>query len=687
MASGSIDFRSNQIQTNKIIASGSTGTNAKILIYDVSADIGGASANQGIINPNAFSTSSIGNDVFVYISGSSGSIGTDTPGALVAGGDVLISGTLYVLGSASLPISGIGIIGNPESGTEYLNGLYTDFTPTTRTGIPVDRFNKVLSSLCPSPAPTLDDIGVSDTGASGKLSFGTSNAIATYTDATGTGSLPAVDVNGAYSVTAFSNDLRRGIFNATTTINGDLNDDVSEDSPNYPAKSFGNAELGIIIGELNGSEILMLDLTSTSGAITSSTGGGSFIAVSPSNTGSFPNGDPFDLFIHRTGVWSIHPNDQQNGWNVLKVVHQTTSGSEGSKNFTNYVAWVVDADATAITATNNRFDPSTPSMAGSVFLSGIEYYTGGTCTYKVDINNAYKNTYSSGNAITFSNTGMTISSQAIPDINTGAGEDETKVISVTGSATITSTKILNSYVRARISVADPLSDQLTNGGVTDINNILLYNLSGSSTSTNLVEDFRNEGWRLTGSSGFDNQSDIAANKFVSTTDRNGYGELFVYNERLVGQPSLANSGDFSGIANGPAGNVDYSSLPPGGYSYIRYFTNETGGSKSNFDLYLTGSGTIVTSSAGVDESAANIFVEIKIPGQSTGWLTLRPFSSPEPWGDGKGCLNGDLDSSLDAKNSITFGGKSVPDNDSMVVRLTASGSFSGYVSRMEVAWS
>jgi hypothetical protein len=79
------DFRASQIQTNKIISSGSTGTNAKLLIYDIAAD--GSPTNQGNINTAVFSTSSIGNDIYAYFSGSESS-------KTCFGGGIVVSGSL-----------------------------------------------------------------------------------------------------------------------------------------------------------------------------------------------------------------------------------------------------------------------------------------------------------------------------------------------------------------------------------------------------------------------------------------------------------------------------------------------------------------------------------------------------------------------------------------------------------------
>ena len=90
-----IDFRASQIQTNKLIASGTTGTSAKLLVYPLAAE--GTPANQGVINSAIFNTSAIGTDVFVYFSGSTGSRGVNSSyGTAVFGGDMVISGTLKI---------------------------------------------------------------------------------------------------------------------------------------------------------------------------------------------------------------------------------------------------------------------------------------------------------------------------------------------------------------------------------------------------------------------------------------------------------------------------------------------------------------------------------------------------------------------------------------------------------------
>ena len=91
-----IDFRADQVQTNKIIVTGSTPQNT-LLIYGIGAD--GSPPNQGIIKPSIFDTGSIGTDVFLFVSGViGGKDGTDA-GITVIGGDLHISGNLSIDGT------------------------------------------------------------------------------------------------------------------------------------------------------------------------------------------------------------------------------------------------------------------------------------------------------------------------------------------------------------------------------------------------------------------------------------------------------------------------------------------------------------------------------------------------------------------------------------------------------------
>ena len=83
-----IDFRSDQVQTSKIIVTGNTPQKT-LLIYGIAAD-DPLARNQGNIDPSVFVTSSIGEDVFLFVSGSSNA-------KTLFGGDVKTSGSFRSL--------------------------------------------------------------------------------------------------------------------------------------------------------------------------------------------------------------------------------------------------------------------------------------------------------------------------------------------------------------------------------------------------------------------------------------------------------------------------------------------------------------------------------------------------------------------------------------------------------------
>jgi hypothetical protein len=92
----SVDFRADQVQTSKIIVTGSTPQKT-LLIYGIDAD--DAPANQGNIDQTVFDTSVIGSDVFLFVSGGINARGGSDPWITAFGGDLHISGNLTVDGT------------------------------------------------------------------------------------------------------------------------------------------------------------------------------------------------------------------------------------------------------------------------------------------------------------------------------------------------------------------------------------------------------------------------------------------------------------------------------------------------------------------------------------------------------------------------------------------------------------
>ena len=586
------------------------------------------------------------------------------------------------------PVSANGqvAIGAAEDGT-YADGLFTDFTETTEVGTAVDRFNEILKALSPAPAPDLDDIDSNDTGQSAELSFGSSFSIPGYVSASGIGGFSAVDQDGTFSVTSAGNDLRRGVFNGSTTIDGDLNEDVAQDGINYPANAFGEGNLGTLFLEVNGSNIHSTDLTTfTSGDDLNANGSGFNLSITSS--AQFPDTTELDTFQHRTGTWKVHPNDQNEyGWNYARVKH--TVGS--STKTTNYVTWVNDPSAS--NAANDVFistEQSTgPTLTGTNYISGVKYFTTGSGTYTASIDNAYINVYSSAaDAISYNETRIDpISSEAIPALS---GANPTSSITVQKNYTLPSnTRILNQDCTISTTVKKPFRSDVTSNGIT-FNNFLYNNESNTSTLTS--ETFRKENYRVKAAA-------YATQGSVPTTSGDtGYWEdgsfnlgnvdlsteegLLVYNRRLCSPTNATyslNGGDFDGaVFLGPAFNADYSAIASStSLTFYRIFRNTSGGSVFQFDLNIQGTGTLVSS-----PTTGNQFkMEFRLPTNSgTGFGTA--------WLDGTDTtyVVGAVDTSLDLTNTYTTLTQGISNNDYIVVRVTARGDWSGFIDAMSVTF-
>ena len=610
------------------------------------------------------------------------------------------AGILQDLGSGVVALT--GSIGPAEDGT-YSDGLFPTFTTSTPIGTAVDRFNEVLKALSPAPAPDLDNINAVETGVYSKLSFGTSNAVGGYTDVAASAGLgAAVDVNGAYQVTTASNNVRMATFTGGTHMTGTLNSDVapsnySNGNTNYFTSSFGDADNGVLRLMVNGSNIKEIDLTVNSigdGVPGSGTGtyinanGSGFLSFSQTGSAVFEDGKTLTFFQHRTGKYTVSTLDQRDGWNYIRVLHVLS----GSTKQTNYMEWVNDSNANALAATNGVVEDF--DLGKGIYISGIQYYVSGTANYKVDVANVYRNVYSG--SVSFNPTNCSISSQAIPALDTGAGENNLTILKVTGSATITSTTLLNQTIASSVNVTHPLKSNLSSGGSSTSGGILLY--SASNDSTVLVETFKRENYRITSAS-YDSQASVTAaaaswNSVLhlssSTSQSDG---LVFYNQKMYAPINSLLSGDFRNSTDGgsityaPSGNPNYSGLNSGTKTFYRYFQNTSGGVKRDFSVDIDGSGTLVQQ--GNANNTTRLSMMFKLPdagSYQTGWLDITKTFETGSYSDAAGCLFGSLDSSLDAVNIATFGTQSIDNNEYITMKIEADASWTGYVDDITVSF-
>lgn len=592
-----------------------------------------------------------------------------------------------------------GTIGAAEDG-DYTDGLYTDFVTTTPVGTAIDRFNEVLKILAPSPAPALTEINYDNSaGVSAKLSFGASAAITDYTSSGTAAGFDAVDIGEIYESDTSGSNFRLGIYDGTTDITGFLNYSTVESVQNgyfsYSNDAFGNANEGTLKLELNGTVIHSVALSGlagsgnpNSGSANSLTGDSGFTNISVTASSFDGNNSEWYIFKHRTAKFKIDINEQLTGWNYARVIH--TIGSTDYE--TNYVEWINDPSGAVndLSISNARIEDITTE--GSVYLSGVKYNTQLTASYKGELNNIYRNVYPTGTPVTFNSTRATTpSAQALTDLTAGSN-DETAFFPITGTFNLIGILNPSQTIGQGISVTHPLKANLVNQGSATATGFLIYD-STPPTTTNLIEPFINEDNRITSGS-YDTQLSASSGTWdsevhLTSSGLSGYNDGLVqigtsqYSGRLYSPiaSALPNSGDFSALANGDAGNPDYSS-ETGTRTYFRKIQNTSGATKYDMEISTTKNGTTFNNSA---LGTSNAHFYIKIPGV-TGWMDISQNFTYGSITDGDGALINGASNDVDSGNNthhITFGTASVAANEYVVIKMEADESWTGYLAQLQ----
>ena len=634
----------------------------------------------------------------VFNTGLSGSLTTLADGSpFISGGEGLLvstgsNGALTI--ACTHTIEGSTIIGPPEDGN-FSDGLFSDFSSVTLTGTVVDRFNEVLKSLAPSPAPQVSNIDCNQSGQPCRISYDTSNILSSYTPVGTSTGFAAINVNDKFNSGTSGLNVRKGVFNSSTPIRGDINESISSDihssgEINYPNNSFGDANKGSLKLEVNGVVLHSVSLddsslgTGSPGSGTAeslNSAGSGFTHMSELATSTFSDGSSLDLFQHRTARYVVASEDQRNGWNILKIIHEIDS----VQITTNSVEWLMESNTDAITLSASSL--ASLSMLGSNTISGVTYHTGGTAQYTVSVQNAYRNVYTADNNITFNSSNCTSAHVPVPQIDLGVGEDEAKEITITTQSTINQNILLNEAISTAVNIDHPTKSNINAGAQETISGLLVYNIADSSTK--LSENFSGEDYRLEASEYITQGHVINASNIwdshESLNDKNG---MMVYNQKLISPRASLNNGNFTAVANGPTSNVDYSGITAGTRTYYRKVQNTSGGSQSDLSIVINGSGSIMQHGSSYGTSGISICAKIPTTtsSQTTGWMDLsQPFATGQ-YSTGDGCLQGSLDSSLNATNIMTFGTKFLNDSEYIVIKIECDATFTGHISSIMVDW-
>jgi len=583
--------------------------------------------------------------------------------------------------------SGSTVLGPARNGT-YLDGLFP-FSPSTPVGYAVDDINELLVALVPPSAPILSDwTGNVANDVNGKLSFDTLNPIGGYTPADSIGITNPKSVDDLWSI----NGKRLGIHDATSdNITGVLNEQVTANPNNaYNENTFGDANKGVLNLILNNVLIDTLDLTSSSSGISSLN-----ITVSSMMPSLFPTGAKFNDFINRTGSWSLsvtHPNAVL-GYNYVVLEHDL--GFE--QRLLDRYDFIIDGNITNTSFSGESLNSLV--MSGTKYLSGIQYHTGGQANYDIIISNLYRNTYySDGDAITHQGNSnsygllLTAPQQALTPC--GGNENQQVIISGKTATIINSGKRLikgsiSLNTTAKRTVQGSNSTTL-NQPANTINNILLDNISSSSTDT--IEDFNDEQKRLVSNLTYNTITEVSttgtwnSQNWLLTPGINGASIGYEDGLQIIDGKLVYPTVDFTttNITNGPTfndggtlgGARDYSTAT-GNRSYLRYF-RQVSPTTANFIINIAGSGgTFVNKSTSL--TGNNIHLEMKAPTE-TGWLDCYNDFSTGQFNDGDGARSSSngVGRLFNTNWGLTIGTKSTANtNGYIIIKITVGSTFNG----------
>ena len=600
-----------------------------------------------------------------------------------------------------------GTLGTPTDGT-YTDGLL-EFTSGTTVADAADGLNELLAALIELP-PALDQMNSSGSFVSAKLSFGSSNVSSSYDDNSGT-----LEVNNTYTA---SGD-RLGIIRSGN-ITGVLNDDVTDGNDAtgipYENNSFKNADSGLLKLVMNGTTIESIDLSSTTASIN-----GTYLTVSAVKYPKTANGTEVNAKTYRTGTYTINPataSGVTNGYNEFYVYIDRT----GIDDVISTQDFVYDPNSVAITESiGTTTNPSaTVTMAGSVNLSGVEYYTGGDMNYGISFDNVYRTVYYNGTALSVTSssniqtsvgsmTSFSISDNGsgnipapsmngtLPALNLAASVEDT-IVEVDASTPITASYLIDGSVSGNLRVLHPFSSLSLTSTTQSVSGILMSDISSSSDNTN--EDMLEENYRVPSnfSVGALTYATVGgwswtSSNTVQSSGSTGYtdGLQQLPNGRLI-YPSddYRNIADGGTISNGPSSNVDYTNnVGTSDRVWVRRFESENTTTQSTITLEVTHNGnasTFITTGSNLspNPSGSQLLVEFAIVrGNDTNHGWYNPMASA---GNSDGVAN---TSSSHSTGVTTIGATlsttpRIGVNDYVLVRVTAPSTWTGYISNMEI---
>jgi hypothetical protein len=374
----------------------------------------------------------------------------------------------------TLPSSSTTTIGTAED-SDYTDGLFTDFVPSTPIGTAIDRFNEVLKNLVPSPGPTLSSWSSVGSFVNGGLSFDntTGGGLITATQS------PYSSVASGETFSNIDSPYRLGITSKfvqpiTGTqffqdISGILNVNVPQSTQtplaSYVTYSFGSADIGTLSLYLNGFTVSTVGLT---GGIvdTTSAGATSGLNISAQTASLFPSGVYFEPHQNRTATYLIK-NDCDlivDGYNYIIIQHLSNTFDYTLSRY----EFVSDPSTNDVVVSSPEISSVITNSSNNKFLSGIEFFNTPTdFIYTATVQNLFENTFNQdSDAIKYTELSSIVSS-------------------VTNSVTATTT---NGYTNSIFSPVSTSSFLIPNGSYTPTQTMLINMTYSLNTGIRRIDD-------------------------------------------------------------------------------------------------------------------------------------------------------------------------------------------------------
>lgn len=610
-------------------------------------------------------------------------------------------------------------MGEAEDG-QWDDGIFA-FTTETNVGTAIDKINELLKGLAPKVPSDLTNL--STTTPATDVRFADEITMEALS-----GRSKVLQL-GSYTADPSTNFQRLGAYNSKEEISSitlTLNGDKPEDSQANPARTNLAADaFRVVAGKESTFKVYVNDQTTPKYKITVSQQGGvqdvafldndgvalvediTSISLTQVENGTFlSTGEEFALFQHRTGTVTIANNHFVDGFNYIKVTHQIEG--ESSEVETNFVEFICDKPTTRNNITAAQGQPVTFSALEKVssdetikngvpkYLSGIAYYPGvDDCYYLLQgsVGNFTSTIYSNkaNGGIRKSSVSRPIQGGALLAVshqfdNRAYVNDPNSDV---GGIKFTENEYHFDRFGQPVKVSIPLNSRILNdspdvtitlenvfendfergqGSFNYGENIMFDNFA--ATSTDLIEEFNDENYRIDPTSDRDSITSWDSEKLLTTGD-------------LVVQGGVLKSISQASQVNSPVQDYLLPTVVQEDAYYYRKFVNSNAIATGKFKIKTGADLRLAKRNDNeyylIDNTIGNDAVEIHILDGSNSWKSILSTDGIYAQNKGVPTLNSD-----EFEIGFDLGTSTIPSPATLVMRIKTKQNLKGFIERIEV---